>query len=414
MLSNRSSSSGAGGQARFRGLIAWFHRRVHTLPVGAICQDVRASGPAYENENTRPPGALTGHGKAVRNRQGASAPNVVRHHRFSNEIKGKLKTLCHYDNYHGWLAVVESWGLMAAAAATAARLPALTPLAVLLIGSRQRALATILHEASHRTLFDPCSRWGRAQNLIAGTLFSGYPIFQMYGPYVRSHVREHHPHLGDESRDPDIQYYVQQGLMTRAGRDRFLWRHFLPTLLGLKTPQYAWFLLKNRLLPRDFARRSPAEKGEYALFAAFWTVLLWAIGHFGLWYYFLVFWVLPYLYPFQVIGWIIEVCEHYPLTQDHDEDLYMSRNRLGNRLENFFFGMHSENFHLLHHLNPAVPFWRMRQAHRILMEDPAYAEVTALSGGIFSRGEHGGSPILRALFRGRHPTYPSPPKGSST
>ena len=329
-------------------------------------------------------------------RRDRSATADLKRHQFSTEIKNNLKNLCHYENVHGLLAIVENWAVIAAAICAAIAVPVLIPLSVIMIGARQRALATLLHEASHRTLFDPKGKLGRALNFAAGTVFSGFLIFQTYGAYTRSHVGEHHPYLGDESRDPDIQYYVQQGLMTRAGREKFLWRHFIPTVLGVKTLRYAWFLFKNRLLPGDLSKRSPAEKWEYALFAAFWAGLLWAIGHFGLWYYFLVFWLLPYLYPFQVIGWIIEVCEHYPLTQDYDEDLYMSRNRLGSRLE---------NFHLIHHLNPAVPFWRLPEAHQILMEDASYARAAGLSGGIFTRGGQGGQPILRALFTGSRPNH---------
>ena len=99
------------------------------------------------------------------------------------------------------------------------------------------------------------------------------------------------------------------------------------------------------------------------------------------------------------MNWLIEVAEHFPLTRLSDSELSMSRNRRGNALENFFTGMHGENWHLVHHLQPAVPFWNLAPVHEILLADPEYAAIDAKSSGLFVRGPQGAPSIVSTLNR---------------
>ena len=68
--------------------------------------------------------------------------------------------------------------------------------------------------------------------------------------------------------------------------------------------------------------------------------------------------------------------EHSPYleTREH-EDLLLARNRDYHPLLNLLIGVHWEGYHLVHHLFPAVPSWRLREAHQILLRDEAYAAV---------------------------------------
>jgi fatty acid desaturase len=99
-------------------------------------------------------------------------------------------------------------------------------------------------------------------------------------------------------------------------------------------------------------------------------------------FYFL-YWLLPYLTFFQAITWFIELAEHYPIVADAKSNLHATRNRFGHPVEHFFTGMHGENFHLIHHLFPSVPFWMLKRAHRTLLQDAEYARINATFGGIF-------------------------------
>jgi fatty acid desaturase len=102
----------------------------------------------------------------------------------------------------------------------------LYPLTLMVIGSRQRALATILHEAAHKTLAR-----NRKLNKILGTYFSGYLIFQTWSSYSRSHVVNHHTRLGSPEFDPDLKHYIESGVFDRKSKKKFLLDHFFAPLI---------------------------------------------------------------------------------------------------------------------------------------------------------------------------------------
>lgn len=99
--------------------------------------------------------------------------------------------------------------------------------------------------------------------------------------------------------------------------------------------------------------------------------------------FYLLCWILPYFTTFQVITWFIEPAEHYPMIAYGKNNIEVSRNRFSHFVEHFFTAMHTENYHLVHHLFPAIPFWNLEKAHFILMQDDEYHSVNSKFGGIF-------------------------------
>lgn len=128
-------------------------------------------------------------------------------YKFSDEYQNEILDLIKLDNWHCCLALLEDYSLICISIfATCCISWYLYPLAILIIGSRQRALATLLHEAAHQTLAK-----NKRLNFVIGTFFSGYLILQAMGAYRESHVRFHHGHFGDPSLDPDYQLAMEQG-----------------------------------------------------------------------------------------------------------------------------------------------------------------------------------------------------------
>ncbi len=247
------------------------------------------------------------------------------------------------------------------------------PLAVLVVGSRQRALASLLHESCHKTF----SRHRGLNNFI-GRWLAGYPIFQSHAAYVKSHVLDHHTFLGDETRDPDYIQYVESGLFEVRDRLDFVIRFIFKTLFLLNVANYLRYLLINRLGKDSIDRRTLTELvvAQLAIFALF-SVTVGPVGY-------ILYWFIPLITTFQVIGWFTEISEHYPLIRTARSTLTITRNRFPHAVERAFIGMHGDNYHLVHHLLAGIPFWNLRRAHAILLDDPAYAAANRTSGGIFT------------------------------
>lgn len=299
--------------------------------------------------------------------------NIDRH-RFSREIIDEVRSLYALDNWHGVLAVVQNLLIVALAVMLAEYVGwAMYLPAVILIGSRQRAMATLTHEAAHGTLAR-----NKTLNDILGTVFSGHAVAILLRTYKDSHVRDHHGFFGDPDVDCDFRYMIKQGVYGRSGGWQYIWHVIISPALLLKVPAYVMYLARDRFGSGN-ARN---DHYEVALFAVFWIIVLAssiAAGVFGLLFW---YWIVPFFTAYQVIGWYIELAEHAPL-MEQGKDIHMSRNRNSHWVESLFTGMHGESFHLAHHLFPRVPFWRIHELNRILRQDAAYRASDDACGGIF-------------------------------
>jgi fatty acid desaturase len=131
---------------------------------------------------------------------------------FSKSIQDQLSELRGLDNWHGLIAAFYDYGVIAFGAALFYLSPWFYPLSILLIGSRQRAFATLLHESVHS-----CLAKSRFLNRLLGTYMSGYLIFQEYNTYRDSHVKRHHAFLGDKEKDPDYTYHLDEKIYNYHG-----------------------------------------------------------------------------------------------------------------------------------------------------------------------------------------------------
>ena len=307
-------------------------------------------------------------------------------YKFSLDIKSQLKELTKLDNWHGLLALLEDCLLVLASILITSHVTwFFYPLALLIIGSRQRALTTLLHDSAHGVLAK-----NKLLNSVLGTFCSGYLIFQQMIPYKKSHCSMHHSHLGNPELDPDFKFYLEEGLYYAQSPRDFLVKHIIKPLLLFKVPQYMFYLVKHRLFG------SCCDLYETIIMLAYLFTIVSAAVCFGFWDKLILFWLVPYITVFQVLGYFIEVSEHYPLVGKNTVDLYMTRNRFSPWYEAFFTSMHGENFHLIHHLMPSVPFWNLAQAHKILLADPHYFRHNSLTGGIFFPSN--GTPSIVSTF----------------
>lgn len=297
----------------------------------------------------------------------------IQRYKFKQEIKTKIKELTKLDNWHGPLALLEDYFVISLSILISRNITwFFYPLAILLIGSRQRALTTLLHESAHGILAK-----NKLLNFILGTFCSGYLILQQRNIYKTSHCFGHHRYLGNAELDPDFRFYLQEGLYNPLSQQDFIIKYIIQPLLLIKMPSYLFYLVKHR-----FLTKKGMHTELYIMFGYILTIII-ALIWFGFWDELILFWLIPYITVFQVLGWFIELSEHYPLVGENEVDLYMTRNRFSPWYEALFTSMHNENFHLVHHLLPSVPFWNQAKAHEILLGDYNYAQHNSLTSGMF-------------------------------
>lgn len=300
------------------------------------------------------------------------------------------------DDWRPVLWIAMNWTVIAGAALATLWIGWwLYPLAVLVIAAQQRGLTTVAHDAAHRTLAKT-----RGWNYALGILFAAYPLFQKHWAYRVSHVHLHHPHLGDPTRDPDLKFFLGAGAYDVCEPRTYLWRIVWRPILGGATVAYLKYLFLNRFRVRD-DDDMPRDRAGLLVdgvgFWAFWTAVV-AIGlATGTLTEIVLFWVVPYLTVFQVLGWFIELAEHTPMCETETQNVYLTRNRKGNWVEWLLFGVNYDEYHLEHHLSPGVPFYRLPEAQRIRRRDPAYAAVAATWGGLFVRGPEGQQSVIGQL-----------------
>jgi len=318
-------------------------------------------------------------------RTGTLPSGSQRNHAFSWSIREKLRPLYQLNNVRGLAAIATDYLLIGACVLLAQQTAWLWPVSILVIGSRQRALASLLHDSCHKTLAR-----NRTLNDILGCWLAGLPIFQSYRAYSASHVFRHHVHLGSRELDPDYRQYIDTGLFRVRDRLDFV-RHVAKTVLLMNIGAYARYLVVQRLAA--IRGSTPECIGLVVVQSLIAAVLTYAAGPFG----YLVFWILPLLTSFQVIGWLSEISEHYPKIRTATLAVQMSRNRFPGLAERMLVGHHGDNYHLVHHLFVGIPFWNLRAAHAALMDDPVYRSANESVGGIFT-APSGRSSILSSIL----------------
>ncbi|MCB0640885.1 MAG: fatty acid desaturase family protein [Phaeodactylibacter sp.] len=283
-----------------------------------------------------------------------------------------LKPLFKTNPLRHFSAILLDWGLIAATILLCINYfnPAMYILAVILIGARMHALAILMHDATHFR-FLKNRKWNdRLTNWL-----TMYPIFTSIEVYRQNHLR-HHQHLNTED-DPDW--------VAKLGKRAFTFpktkREFLLTVLsyftlvqGLKDA--IWFL-KRFQAPQKGSSASGGTDFSKLIFN-FLLIAVLTLG--GLWKYYLLFWVIPYLSTFFMFQYIRSVAEHFgDLAYDHL--LTSTRSVKANALERFILAPHQVGYHLEHHLYPGVPFYHLPKLHNLLMQETDYEEKAHITQG---------------------------------
>jgi len=294
----------------------------------------------------------------------------VRGEEFRDDVRKKLPRevlapLTRIDPLRSTFAVAQTFALIGAVAALAVIFWSwwAALVAIVLMAPLAHALFILAHDAAHYRLYE--TRWlndlvGRLCGTLAGLSMCTYRVIH----------RLHHNHLYG-AEDPDIALH---GGYPRG--KAYLARKLTKDVAGLTAwKTYAYFFgapaanaaTSTAVRPLD----DTSPRLRQAAFRDRWGVLAFHVAMpavafaTGWGWYYVVLWLVPLATGLQVIFRLRAICEHGALT-DYSSPLTAARTNLPNWWQRYLLFPHHVNYHIEHHLYPAVPHYNLPRLHRAL------------------------------------------------
>ena len=323
-----------------------------------------------------------------------AAPDLER-----REMFAEIKKLCTPDNYTNWFYILSDYAVLAATIAVCMTaynaavdqgrsvlwVAPLYALSVLIIGAWvQSRLSGLVHEAAHYSLFK-----SRKLNDFAANWFLLFPIFGVIANYRTGHWA-HHRHVNDEERDPDLARLRKHHPRNfPISKRRFLLEYVLLQILPHKTISYLIGRALYVAIPMksDQAERDDALGGKVVLSLRliYYALLFGALTVFGWWPHYFLFWIIPFVTVYPAVIFLREIAHHgnYP----DDGDFTNSRVYNARWWERGIFFPYSEDNHVLHHMFPTIPHYRVHTAHATMLRYPPYREQVVTCNGYFVKAD---------------------------
>jgi fatty acid desaturase len=265
-----------------------------------------------------------------------------------------LRALTRLSPLRATLSLAQTFVLAALALGVAIRFP--HPLVVvaawIVVAGQQHGLAILAHQSAHYRLYE--TRW---LNDLCGKL-CGIPLGVSMITYRVIH-RIHHNELYTPL-DPDLP------LMAGYPRGRaYLLRKLGKDLLGVTSlKNYAYFFGLQARGDTSPALQRAAMMDRRLVVCANAALLIALVMTGGLGWY-LLLWLLPLLTLLAALLRLRAVLEHGAVP-DPTDTVRAARTTLSPFWIRWLVYPHSMNFHIEHHLYPAIPHYRLAAAHRAL------------------------------------------------
>ena len=231
-------------------------------------------------------------------------------------------------------------------------------LSVVVIGSRQFALAVLAHDGAHNLLF-----FNEKINDFASQWFCAFPLFSDNRPYRPYHLTHHR--FTESENDPDISLSAPFPI-TKASFRRKVIRD-LTGQTGFKRYSIA---LKSIFSSEadNFAGRIKKISDKISGFFISNLVIFSLIAIFSHWsIYFLLWWIPAFTY-YSLIVRIRNIAEHS--VTPGDTNLNNTRTTKASLLTRYLLVPHHVNFHLEHHLFTNCPWYNLPKVHEMLKGEP--------------------------------------------
>ncbi|MEN9983511.1 MAG: hypothetical protein RI918_1480 [Pseudomonadota bacterium] len=240
-------------------------------------------------------------------------------------------TLSARSNWKGIAVIVHCWAVIGLAIAVGVILPVTIPLAVMVIGNRQLGLNILMHDAAHALLHE-----NRKVNDFIAYWFCAPELF-IYRPYHLQHHR-----FVQQSEDPDL-VLSKPFPITRTS----LWRKVVRDLTG-----------------QTFVK----QYNKTRMFYICNGLGLLAFSLAGLWWAWLLMWLLPMMTWLPLVSRLRNIAEHALIVENGTDPLRHARTTYANWLERAFVAPYWVNYHCEHHMFTQIPCWNLPKAHQLLMQ----------------------------------------------
>jgi fatty acid desaturase len=273
--------------------------------------------------------------------------------------------LTQVDDRRALRSVLQTWSVIALTFGVCAAFPGLVVwiLGALVLTTRQQALFVLAHDAAHYRLFSnrAVNDWvGRISAASVGISMCSYRIIH----------RLHHNDLYGRN-DPDLPIHAGY-----PRGSRYLVKKVLLDLTGITAYKtYAYFFgfplastrgETERPASTRTSARMRAEARRDRIFVVAWQVLLLVIAVAAdLLAGYLLLWIVPLLTTLQPLLRLRAICEHGAVPST-DNPLLSARTNLGPAWVLWLFFPHRVNYHLEHHLYPAIPHYNLPRCHEAL------------------------------------------------
>lgn len=221
---------------------------------------------------------------------------------------------------------------------------------IILIGTRQHALALLAHEAIHKSI----SR-NKYINDILGNLFSSLPIFQCLNFFKTFHMN-HHAYMLTE-KDPEV--HVRRRDPAKWGMPLKRWKIFLRDITGIGYIDTFHALPFITPYLKFFDVITPA---------IYWTIVVYVFRKFEAGWIPL-YWTIAFVTSYWAMFRQRALTEHIGTDSTHKIT--------ANPVQRFFYLPHNTWYHFEHHVNANVPCWNLPKL-RALLNESDYITVNDL------------------------------------
>ncbi|MFN7056707.1 fatty acid desaturase family protein [Hyphomonas sp.] len=274
---------------------------------------------------------------------------------FTREEWARLSTR---NGWMGPLLILHGWAIIAGAIALSAWSLWFLPVSIMLIGARQLGLTILMHDAAHGALHPNAK-----VNDFLGHWLCGAPMGGHLKAYRAYHLTHHK--FVQQAEDPDL-ILSRPFPVTRSSLRRKIFRDLTgQTFLKQRSNQFANALgLGLRKGPGAENRAQSAREAVIPMLITN-AVILAVLITLGLWWAYLLLWLLPMATWMMLVTRLRNIAEH-AVVPDNDDPMRYARTTLANPLEGLLIAPYWVNYHCEHHMFMHVPCYRLGRIHKAL------------------------------------------------